>query len=90
MTMGRERRISTGNIIALSSQKSHPPCLLWLLLSVKPLALSQTQILYSSKLKEFADNNFKFDENGRRFYKQVDNIVGKGEIALSEQFLLFL
>ena len=24
------------------------------------------QILDSSKLKEFADNNFKFDENGRK------------------------
>ena len=28
------------------------------------------QNLDSSKLKEFADDNFKFDENGRKFYKR--------------------
>ena len=27
------------------------------------------QILDSSKLKEFADHNFNFDENGRKFFK---------------------
>ena len=47
-------------------------------------------ILDSSKLKEFADDNFKFDENGRKLSKQVENTVGKGEIARYEQFLLFL
>ena len=36
-----------------------------------------------------ADDNFKFDGNGRKFLKQVENIVGKGEIARYEQFLLF-
>ena len=41
------------------------------------------------KLKEFADNNFKFDENCRQFSKRVENTVGKGEIAHYEQFLLF-
>ena len=41
------------------------------------------------KLKEFADNNFKFDENGRMFFKWVENTVGKGEIARYDQFLLF-
>ena len=46
------------------------------------------KILDSSKLKEFADN-FKFDENGRMFSKQVENTVEKGEIARYEQFLLF-
>ena len=44
---------------------------------------------YSSKLKEFADDNFKFDENGRKMSKRVENTVGKGEIAHYEQFLLF-
>ena len=39
------------------------------------------QILDSSKLKDFADNNFKFDENGRNFSEWVENTVGKGEIA---------
>ena len=43
----------------------------------------------SSKLKEFADDNFKFDENGRKLSKWVENTVGKGEIARYEQFLLF-
>ena len=45
--------------------------------------------LDSSKLKQFANNNFKFDENGRKFSKQVENTVGKREIARYEQFLLF-
>ena len=40
-------------------------------------------------MKEFADDNFKFDENGRSFAKWVENTVGKGEIARYEQFLLF-
>ena len=41
-------------------------------------------------LKEFADDNFKIDEYSRKFSKPVKkNTVGKGEIALYEQFLLF-
>ena len=47
------------------------------------------QILNVSKLKEFADDNFKFDENGREFLKWVENTVRNGEIARHEQFLLF-
>ena len=46
-------------------------------------------MLDSSKLKEFADNNFKFDENGRKLSKWVEKTVEKGEIACYEQFLLF-
>ena len=46
-------------------------------------------MLDSSKLKKLADNNFKFDENGRKFSKWEENAVGKGEIASKEQFLLF-
>ena len=38
-------------------------------------------MLDSSKLKEFADDNFKFDENGRKFCKRVEITAGKGEIA---------
>ena len=45
--------------------------------------------LDTSKLKEFADNNFKFDKNGSEFPKWVENNAGKGEIARYEQFLLF-
>ena len=37
----------------------------------------------------FADDNFKFDENVRKFFKWVENTVGKGEIAHNEQILLF-
>ena len=43
------------------------------------LAFFQTT---NSGLKQFADDK---DENGRKFYKQVE----KGEIARNEQFLLF-
>ena len=55
----------------------------------RDLTLSQTTNLESSKLREFADDNFKYDENGRKFSKRVENTVGKGEIAHFEQFLLF-
>ena len=41
------------------------------------------------KLKEFADDNFKFDQCGRKLSKWVENTMGKGEIARCEQFLLF-
>ena len=51
--------------------------------------LSDDKILDWSKLKQFADNNFKVDENNRKFSKQVENTVGKGEIARYEQFVLF-
>ena len=48
--------------------------------------LSQTDF---SKLKDFADDNFKLDENGRMFPKRTENTVGKGEIARNQQLLLF-
>ena len=50
---------------------------------------SKRQISNSSKLKQSADNNFEFDKNRRKFSKQIENTVGKGEIACNEQFLLF-
>ena len=53
------------------------------------LTLSQTTILDPSKLKHFADDDFEFDENGRKLSKQEENTVGKGEVACYEQFLLF-
>ena len=50
------------------------------ILELTKLTLSQnTIILEYSKLKDFADDNFKFDENGGKFSKTVEN----------EQFLLF-
>ena len=50
------------------------------------LTLSQTT---NFRLKEFADDNFKFDENGRMFSNPIENTVEKGEIARYKQFLLF-
>ena len=47
------------------------------------------KILDTSKLKQSADDSFKFDENRRKFSKRIENTVGKGEIARYEQFLLF-
>ena len=35
--------------------------------------IPKRQNLDSSKLKEFADDNFIFDENGRKFLKRVEN-----------------
>ena len=53
----------------------------------KGITLSKTTNSDSSKLKEFADNNFKFDENGGKFSRRIENTVEKGEIACYEQFL---
>ena len=41
-------------------------------------SLTLSQILDHSKLKHLADDNFKFDENGRHLSKWVKNTVGKG------------
>ena len=50
--------------------------------------LTKRQILDSSKLIDFADDNLKFAENGRKSSNRVENTVVKGEIAHYEQFLL--
>ena len=39
-------------------------------------------------MNEFADDNSKFNVNGTKLSKWVENTVGKGEIACYE-FLLF-
>ena len=46
------------------------------------------QIFYSSKFKDFADDNFEFEENGGKLSLRVENTVGKGEIACDEQSVL--
>ena len=51
--------------------------------------ITRQQILDSSKLKEFVNDNFEFDENGRKLSRRVENTVDKREIARYEQFLLF-
>ena len=50
--------------------------------------ICKLQILDPSKLKEFADDNFEFDEKDREFSKRVETLA-KGEIALFEYCLLF-
>ena len=45
--------------------------------------------LDSAKLKDSADDNFRFDKSGRKFFKRVENTLAKEEIAHYEQFLLF-
>ena len=42
--------------------------------------LALVKILDSSKLKEFADDNFRSDGNGINFSYRPENTVGKGEI----------
>ena len=51
-----------------------------------PMVLKELTL---SQATNFADDNFKFDENGRKLSERVENTVGKGEIARYEQFLLF-
>ena len=58
---------------------------IWISLKYCP----KLQIVHSSKLIDFADDNFIFIENSRKFIQRVENIVGKGEIACYRQFLLF-
>ena len=38
---------------------------------------SKRQNLDSSKLKQFAEGNFEIDKNGRKFFRWVENTVGK-------------
>ena len=40
-------------------------------------------------LRDFADDNFKFDQNRRKFSKRVENTGGMGKIVCYEQFLVF-
>ena len=37
-------------------------------------------------MKEFADNNFKFDENGRKLSKWVENTEGKETLLVTSNF----
>ena len=43
----------------------------------------------TSKLKECAEDNFKFDESGGNFSESLENTVGKENISSYKQFLLF-
>ena len=57
--------------------------------TLQSLTHYQTTNFILVQSKQSADNNFKFDENSRKFSKWIENTVGKGEIAHYEQFLLF-
>ena len=54
----------------------------------RQLTLSQTTNLRLLQTERGYRQQFLNDENCRKFSKQVENTVGKGEIALVEQFLL--
>ena len=82
--MDQSKILSSGNGLMLSLSTCPKLCQV-----VKSEPFPKQQILDSSKLKEFADDNFKSDDNGRKFSKGVENTVGKGKIARYEQFLLF-
>ena len=51
--------------------------------------LPDDKILHRSILRQSADDNFKFDENSKKFSRRLENTVCKGEIACYVQFLLF-
>ena len=55
---------------------------------VQCLTLSQTTNFIP--FQTVCRRQFKFDENGGKLSKQVENPKGKGENAHYEQFLLFL
>ena len=46
------------------------------------LTFPNREVLDSSKLKDSADDNSKFDENDGKLFKSVESTVGKGEIAI--------
>ena len=56
---------------------------------LKSSSIPKRQILDTPKMKEFEKGNFKFDENGRKFSKRVENTMGKGESARQKLFLFF-
>ena len=43
--------------------------------------LSLYKSIINRIIKEFADDNFKHDENGRKFSKPEEHTAGKGKIA---------
>ena len=54
-----------------------------------PSKTTNFRLLKIQKVCKFANDNFRFDENGEKFSKMIERTVGKGEIARYEQFLLF-
>ena len=51
-------------------------------LDVQPFTRHNFKLFQTEKVcRQQADNNYEFDENGRKLSKRVENTVGKGEIA---------
>ena len=53
------------------------------------LTLSHTTNFRLFQTERVCRRQFKVYENGRKFWKQVEKTVGKGEIVRNEQFFLF-
>ena len=51
-----------------------------------PQRFPKRQILGPSKLKGFADENFRMDENGRKFSKPEENTVEKKKLLVTINF----
>ena len=50
------------------------------------ITLSQTTSFRLSKLREFADDNLKFDKNGKKFSKRVENTKEKEKLLVTNNF----
>ena len=78
-----ENTVGKGEIARNEQFLLFPQRFLFNQIIVSPFA----HIFDSSKLKEFADDNFELDESGKKFSKWLENTVGKGEIGKSEKGL---
>ena len=54
------------------------------------LTLSQTTNFRLFQTEEFEEDNFRFNENGKKFSKRVENTVVKEEIAHNRPFLYYI
>ena len=52
-------------------------------------SLPNNKILGQSKMKDFADDNISVSQKLNFVLERVENIVGKGENAGNQHFLLF-
>ena len=64
------------NIFVALTFNFHNSWIYYLVRDYSTWPFSKRQILHPSKLKEYPDDNFKFDENGRKLSKWVENTGG--------------
>ena len=77
----------TGDSLNSTVRKYDSNCPENMTYDINLLNLSQTtNFIDSSKLRDFADDNSRFDENDRKFSKRVENTVGKGKIVCPTVF----